>query len=114
MELMFAILIGVLYAAGIFLLLSKSIVNLLFGLVLLGNAANLVIFVCSGVVRGKPPIASENMVTPDVPYSDPLGQALILTAIVISFGVLAFAMVLVKKNYELIKSDDVDMLADDE
>lgn len=114
MELMFAILIGVLYAAGIFLLLSRSIVNLLFGLVLLGNAANLVIFVCSGVVRGKPPIASENMVMPDAPYSDPLGQALILTAIVISFGVLAFAMVLVKKNYELIQSDDVDMLADDE
>jgi multicomponent Na+:H+ antiporter subunit C len=110
MTVLMAVLIGALYAAAAYLMLRRSIVKLLFGLLLLSNATNLLMFVSAGLVRGRPPVVPAGQTQPEAPYADPLVQALILTAIVISFAVLAFALVLVKKTYQAVGDDDVDRL----
>jgi multicomponent Na+:H+ antiporter subunit C len=104
-----AFLVGGLYAAGIYMLLRRSIVKLILGLVLISQAANLLIFTAAGLVRGRPPLVPEGGLTPST-VADPLPQALILTAIVISFGVLAFAMVLVERSYKTVGTDDLDQM----
>lgn len=108
MEVVLSILVGGLYAAGVYMLLRRSIVRLLVGLVLLGHAANLLIFTAAGLTRARPPLIPDdaNVLTP--PYADPLPQALILTAIVIGFGVLAFAIVLIYRVYHSLGVDDLD------
>ena len=101
MELLLALTVGILYAAGLYLLLRRSLVKVIVGLALLTNGANLLIFTAAGLVRGRPPLveAGEN-----VP------QALILTAIVIGFGLQAFAMALAYRVYRESGSEDVDSL----
>lgn len=112
MTVAFSVFIGILFAVGAYLMMRRSIVKLLFGLLLLGNAANLLIFASARLVRGRPPIADPGAAAPVPPFADPLGQALILTAIVISFALLIFAFVLVKKTYLAIGDDDLDALED--
>lgn len=109
MVVMLAILVGVLYAAGIYMLLRRSIVKILLGLLFLGHAANLLIFTVGKLTKGKPAFVQEtgNQLEP---FADPLPQALILTAIVIGFGVQAFAIVLFKRAYQTVESDDIDKL----
>lgn len=114
MNIVLAVLVGVLFAAGAYLIQRRSIVKLLFGLLILGNAVNLLIFTSAGIVRGAPPIAETGSSAPTAPYADPLAQALILTAIVISFGLIAFAFALVKKTYQALGDDDLDQLEDHE
>ena len=106
-----AFVVGGLYASGIYMLLRRSIVKLILGLVLISQAANLLIFTAGGVVRGRPPLIPEGGLAPST-VADPLPQALILTAIVISFGVLAFAMVLVERSYKTVGTDDLDQMKD--
>ncbi|MCC5816531.1 MAG: Na+/H+ antiporter subunit C [Leptospira sp.] len=106
MELLLSIMIGSLYASGIYMLLRRSMVKMIIGLILLGNGVNLLIFLLGGVSKGKPPILSAKLEN----FADPVPQALILTAIVISFGLQAFAIVLVQKVYEVLKTDDLDMI----
>lgn len=108
METLMAIVVGGLYAAGLYLILRRSIVKLIIGLVLLSQAANLLIFTASGLTRGRPPLVPGGASSPPEPYADPLPQALILTAIVISFGVLAFTLVLVKRAYQTVGKEDLD------
>jgi multicomponent Na+:H+ antiporter subunit C len=84
---------------------------LVLGLVLLSHGANLLIFTAGGLTRAQPPVVPPGATTPPVPAADPLPQALILTAIVISFGVLAFALVLFHRAYQTIGTDDPDELA---
>ncbi|MEC3879348.1 Na+/H+ antiporter subunit C [Parapedobacter sp. 10938] len=110
MEIVFIILIAVLYAAGMFMLLRRSMVKLLVGITLLGNGANLLIFLLGGITKGKPPVidGAAKLFT-DI-YADPVPQALILTAIVIGFGIQSFAIVLLKRVYVLVNSDDLDDL----
>jgi multicomponent Na+:H+ antiporter subunit C len=110
MELIFAIIVGVLYAGAFYLLLARSTVKLIFGLILLGHAANLLIFTASGLTRAKPPIVTFGEKAPPTGHADPIPQALILTAIVISFAVLAFGAVLVKRAYQIVDTDDSDQL----
>jgi len=102
-----SILVGVLYAAALYLLMARSSVKLVFGLMLLGHAANLLIFSAAGWVRARPPIVPVNADVPPVGHADPLPQALILTAIVISFSVLAFTSVLVRRACEVYGTDDI-------
>lgn len=108
MEWVMAGVIGGLYGIALYLMLRRSIVKLIIGLALLGNAANLLIFTVSGMSRARPPIIDEDLADLQVPYADPLPQALILTAIVISFGVLAFALVLLYRVYQVVGTDDLD------
>lgn len=110
MELLLVLLVGVLYSSGIFLMLRRSMVKLLLGLLLIGNGANILIFLMGGLTKGKPPIIGENETTFTDAYADPVPQALILTAIVISFALTAFAIILLKKVYATTGSDDLDSL----
>ncbi|MBA2779897.1 Na+/H+ antiporter subunit C [Billgrantia kenyensis] len=110
MEPVMAVAIGMLYAAAIFLMLRRSIVKLVIGLMLLSNAANLLIFTSAGMIRGAPPLIPEGLPAPPGAVADPLPQAVVLTAIVIAFGVLAFAVVLIRRAYEIVKADDLDKM----
>lgn len=108
MEIILAFVIGGLYAAGIYMLLRRSLVKLLIGLVLLGHAANLLIFTTAGLTRGRPPIIPEDPTALPGIFADTLPQALVLTAIVIGLGVIAFALALAFRVYTVVGSDDLD------
>ena len=110
MEFALALVIGGLYATGIYMLLRRTLVKLLIGLVLLGNAANLLIFTAAGLTRGRPPVIPSQAEAPPLPTADPLPQALILTAIVIGFGVIAFALVLGYRFYKTVGVVDLDQV----
>ena len=96
MTVLFAVTIGVLYAAGLYLVMRRNVVKLVLGLALLGHAANLLIFTVGRLSRDGAPIISPGAERLVPPHADPVPQALVLTAIVIGFGVQAFALVLVE------------------
>ncbi len=110
MHLFMAITIGLLYASGLYMMLRRSIVKLLIGLCLLSHGSNLLIFTAAGLRRGRPPLIRPLETTMSGEHTDPLPPALILTAIVISFAILAFASVLVKRVYEEVGHDDLDQM----
>ena len=110
MEAMLALIVGSLYGAGFYLMMRRSMVKLIIGLVFLSNAINLLIFDAAGLIRGLPPIIATNAETMIGPHADPLPQALILTAIVISFGVLAFALVLFNRTFKALPARDLSEL----
>lgn len=110
MELLLVLLVGILYSAGIFMMLRRSMVKLLLGLLLIGNGANILIFLMGELTKGKPPIIDSEETHFTGAYADPVPQALILTAIVISFALTAFAIILLKKVYVTTGSDDLDSL----
>jgi multicomponent Na+:H+ antiporter subunit C len=107
--------IGALYAMGIYMMLRRSMVKLIIGLALIAHAANLLIFVAAsgGLVRGAPPLLPEAEAA-RVTIADPVPQALILTAIVIGFGVLAFALVLFHRTWAATETDDLDTMTGSE
>lgn len=110
METPLAVVIGGLYAVGLYLMMRRSIVKLLIGLAVLTTAANLLIFTAAGMTRGRPPIVPDGARALAAPFADPLPQAMILTAIVIGFGVLAFAVALVHRAVQVVQTDDLDAL----
>jgi multicomponent Na+:H+ antiporter subunit C len=110
MEILLALLVGVLYAAGLYLMMRRSIVRLILGLALLGQAANLLIFTIGRLNHNQPPLIPEGAKQMAGSYADPLPQALILTAIVIGFGVQAFALVLLKRVYQTLGTDDLNQI----
>jgi multicomponent Na+:H+ antiporter subunit C len=110
METTLAIVIGGLYAISFYLMLRRSMVKLILGLVLFSQAVNLLIFTAAGLTRGQPPIIPEGADALPVPFADPLPQALILTAIVISFGIFAFTLALTRRAHSGLKTDDLDEL----
>jgi multicomponent Na+:H+ antiporter subunit C len=89
----------------------RSIVKLILGLALLGHAANLLIFTVGRVTRETPPIVPRGAEVLERPFADPVPQALILTAIVIGFGVQAFALVLLRQAYQATGSEDIDAMS---
>src|SRR3954469_21754750 len=93
MELLLAIVAGSLYACGLYLMLRRRLAQLIIGLSLLANGSNILIFAAAGVTRGQPPIVEDGALAV-ASFADPVPQSLILTSIVIGFGVLAFALVL--------------------
>ncbi len=106
MEIILAFLVGGLYASGLFMIMRRSIVKLIMGLALLSYATNLLIFTVGGLTRAAPPIIERGATEPVAPFADPVPQALILTAIVIGFGVLAFAVVLIDQTHRSVGTDD--------
>ena len=110
MATLLAIVVGCLYAAGVYMMLRRSLFKLILGLVLLSHGANLLIFTVGGLTRARPPIVPPGATAPVAPSADPMPQALILTAIVIGFGVLAFSLVLFHRGYQTFGSDDPDEL----
>jgi multicomponent Na+:H+ antiporter subunit C len=107
-ETILAFVIGGLYAAGLYLMMQRSLVKLVIGLALLSNGANLLIFTAAGLTRARPPLIPVGASYLTEPFADPLPQALILTAIVIGFGVLAFTLVLVHRVYQTVGTDNLD------
>ncbi len=106
MEVPFVLLIGLFFAAAVYLMLSKFLVRVLLGVVLLGNAVNLLLFTTGRVLREVPPIIPAGHDVPQVLTANPLPQALILTAIVISFSFFAFLLVLVYRAYQDLGTDN--------
>ena len=93
MEPVIAVVIGILVAASVYLMLARNILRFLFGLVLLSNAANLTIFAAGRLTPDTPPLVPEGLPAPPGLVANALPQALVLTAIVIGFGLLAFRAV---------------------
>lgn len=95
---------AVLFACGVTLLLERSLVRMLLGVLLVGNATNILVFFMSGSF-GLAPLYDPEVAAED--YSDPLPQAMILTAIVITFGVTAFLLALIYRSWRLAQADAV-------
>jgi len=108
MEILLALVSGVLYATGIYLMLRRRLAQLIIGLGMLTNATNVLIFTAGGLTRARPPVVPDGAEALTPPYADPVPQALILTAIVIGFGVLAFSLVLAHRVHQSVGTDDVD------
>ncbi len=111
MHLLFALVTGVLFAAGFFLILRRSIVRVVLGVALLSHAANLALFTAGGLGNRVPPIIPEGALALPEGSADPLPQALILTAIVIGFALQAFLLALVVRASEAAGTDDLDLYA---
>lgn len=112
METFMAIVIGALFMAGTYLLMSRTLLRIVLGTNLLSHGAHLLLLTMAGLQRGAPPLYDENIEL----YTDPLPQALILTSIVISFGVTSFLLVLAYRSYKTLGTDDMDKMrgTDDE
>jgi multicomponent Na+:H+ antiporter subunit C len=132
-ELLLAIVSGVLYATGLYLMLRRRLAQVIIGLALLSHGSNILIFTAAGLTRSSPPLIPETGTavghlfrgavpfargaTPfargAVPFADPVPQSLILTAIVIGFGVLAFALVLAHRVHVSAATEDIDRIVPD-
>ena len=108
MEFALASAIGLLTAAGVYLLLRARSFDLILGLTLLSYATNLLIFASGRVSPGKPPVLRDGVPTTLAHYTDPLPQALVLTAIVIAFAMTAVSIVLAIRSRGDLGSDHVD------
>ncbi|MGV1835297.1 Na+/H+ antiporter subunit C [Rhizobium rhizogenes] len=106
MEAVFAGLVGLFFAVAIYLMLSGFSIRIMLGIAILGNAVNLLLFTAGRVTREVPPIIPAGADTLSVDAANSLPQALILTAIVISFSFLAFLLVLTYRAYQDLKTDN--------
>lgn len=88
---------------GVYLLLERALTRVVLGIVLIGNAANVLLLLASGPAGGAPLVG----VTEPDRMSDPLPQALILTAIVIAFGSIAFVLAMAYRSWQVNGADDV-------
>ena len=104
MEALVAIIIGTLTACGVYLALRARTFPVVLGLTLLSYAVNLFLFAMGRLTIGQPPLISDAATG----YADPLPQALVLTAIVISFAMTAFVIMLSLRAYSALGSDHVD------
>jgi multicomponent Na+:H+ antiporter subunit C len=107
MEVMIALLAGVLVGAGAYLMMSARTMAYLFGLTMISNAANLLIFGSGRLTYGEPPLIAEGDETV-TGAANALPQALILTAIVIGFGLLVFALTLAYRSYYVTGTTELD------
>lgn len=108
MILIISLVISLIFGAGAFLLLQRDLFRVVIGIVLISNAANLFI-IASGLSRGEPPIYP----LPDgSPVSDPLVQAMTLTAIVISFSVAVLLLSLVYRLYTSHRTVDLEDISE--
>ena len=109
MNLVFALAASALFGTGAYLMLDRDLVRVVFGVVLVSQAAVLTL-VASGLARGSAPIYP----LPKGSVSDPLSQAMALTAIVIGLGVTALLLVLVLRVVREFASREIDEVAEDE
>lgn len=107
MELVIALAIGVLVACGTWLILRPRTFQVIMGLVLLSYGVNIFIFAMGRLVTDRPPILDDR-ISDTAQYADPVPQALILTAIVISFATTALFLVLLLAARGLTGTDHVD------
>mgnify|MGYP002734053554 CR=1 FL=1 len=108
MEAVFSILVGIFFSVAIYLMLSRNSVRMLLGIAVLGNAVNLTLFTAGRLTREVPPIIGSSEQVLAMNTANPLPQALILTAIVISFSFFCFLLVLTWRAFQTLKTDDTD------
>ncbi|AZS35453.1 Na(+)/H(+) antiporter subunit C [Microbacterium lemovicicum] len=108
-SLVLIVVMGVLFACGVYAMLERSLTRVLIGFLLLGNAANLLLL----IVMGEPGLAAFSGDGDPEQLSDPLPQALTLTAIVITFAVSAFLLALIYRSWQLGQADTVEDDAED-
>ena len=106
MEIVMCFVIGFLFMAAVYLMLSKSLLRIIIGTGLLSHGAHLLILTMGGLKGNSPPVVAKGVTE----YADALPQALILTAIVISFGVTAFFLVLAYRSYQELGTDNMDLM----
>ncbi|MFD1038556.1 Na(+)/H(+) antiporter subunit C [Virgibacillus byunsanensis] len=106
MEIITSILAGLLFATGVYNLLQKQLLRIVIGTGLLSHGAHLFILTMGELKRGQPPVLKEGITE----YSDPLPQALILTSIVISFGVTSLLLVLAYRTANENNTDNMEQL----
>jgi multicomponent Na+:H+ antiporter subunit C len=99
------VLIGGLISAGVYLLLERNLTRMLLGLLLIGNAINLMILTVGGP-SGNPPVRGRTS-NGETTTADPLAQGMILTAIVITMGIAAFVLALTYRSYRLNTAEEV-------
>lgn len=107
-EVLWSVAVGALTACGVYLMLERHVLRFVFGLILLSNAVNLSILVAGRLTRAIPPLVKEGQTTPPVDFANPIPQALILTAIVIGFGLLIFTLFFSIKANERLETADLD------
>ncbi len=113
METILPILAGAIFASGVYLLLRQSVILTIIGIILISNAVNLALFSLGRITTENPPLIASGSVIPELPFANPLPQALILTAIVIGFGLLAFALALAYRSYKELGTVDQDTMLKD-
>ncbi|KQQ81825.1 MULTISPECIES: Na+/H+ antiporter subunit C [Aureimonas] len=106
MEIALAGLVAVMFSVTIYLLLSRYIIRMLLGVVLLGNSVNLSLFVAGRISPIAPPLIPAGLKVPPQDIANPVPQALVLTAIVISFSFFVFLLVLAYRAYQDLETDD--------
>lgn len=106
METLIILLTGVLVSVAVYLLLSRTLVRVIIGTSLLSHAVHLLLLTMGGLKKGGVPIIGEKTDA----FTDALPQALILTAIVINFGVTALFLVLAYRTYEETGTEQLDRL----
>lgn len=105
------IVTGVMYAAGVYVMLERSLTRILIGFLLVGNATNLLLFTMSGRPGTAPIVTGTES---DEMMADPIPQVLMLTAIVINFGITAFLLALIYRSWWLAQLGDTgDMVTDE-
>ncbi|HET6398130.1 MAG TPA: NADH-quinone oxidoreductase subunit K [Candidatus Thermoplasmatota archaeon] len=108
MSLAVGITIATLVAISVYLMLRRHVVQVALGFAVLSNAVNLLIVSAAGVARSRPPIVPPGEEALAATAADPLPQAFVLTAIVISFGILAFLLVLLLVTFRRTGTDNPD------
>jgi len=110
MEFLLAILVGVLYTAGVYMLLRRSVLKFIIGIIFLSNATNLLVFLAAGLIPGEPVFLDPAAGSTLQELADPLPQALVLTAVVIGFGIVVYLLAVKYRLFHETRTDDLDQL----
>lgn len=106
METYMSILVGILFAIGTYLILTKSLFRIILGTAIIGHAVNLLLITMGGLKKGGAPLLGLKETT----FTDPLPQALMLTAIVINFATTALFLVLSYRAFKVLGTDDTEKM----
>lgn len=104
MEILMSVVIGIVFAVSIYLFMSKSLLRVVLATVILSHGVHLLVLTMSELQRGDAPLLNMGSEA----FTDPLPQALVLTAIVISFGVTSLLLVMAYRTYKAHQIDDLD------
>ncbi len=108
-EYLLAIGVGALFATGVYMILRSNLIRILIGVILLSNSVNLLVLTVGRLSREHPPLIDATAHELET-FANPLPQALILTAIVIGFGLLAFSLVLSVRAYDHFGTLNIDFM----
>lgn len=106
MEVLMSVVVGIVFTVSVYLLLSRNIIRVVLGTLILSHGVHLLLITMAGLQRGGPPLLNMG----EGNYADPLPQALVLTAIVISFGVTSMLLVMAYRTYQEHKTEDLEQL----